>query len=1766
MKRYYRGLIVMSLLVLSGNQFLVPTAAICATTLSAQTANVGADFGKINFPIKQLKLNQQVLIYQPDKNQLITSEGTSLKGEITEEKVKAPGEVKVSFELFSSPDSDKVEEEMGWSTNNPDNQTFLSHLLKNSTGTFGYELPLDQLPHPEWGKEMKNWEVKGPAYLRLSVESLETGEKVVSNRIPFCMQASKVRLSMDKLYAEAKDQTLQGTSEANTKVFLKTSTGQVISESESGQDGTFKLSVKNPLSVGEQLKVIAQNDTGEESSSDPVDIGVEATPMTTTSTNSSTTASKFSKGEQKETTMSQSSKVSKSSGVENKKEIRSTLESGTSDSVTQENSSSSKQLQENPHPFMKEKVEERVRGSLPFSLPNLMTKASGVIPPAIYAEKNGQFSATNTDMKFANTVFYDVKLDNQSESELIFDLENRTWFLNGKNIGGSPFNNMSGVSKIPYIGYVIQRLGILYCIGYDSNRAKAPEGMSMSGVYSVGSKVTDTEAGTNFYKQLESGSNFSGINFNNIIDPKEHAQSQLYPTEQLDGFNFNAPYDLTPFISYFGKYNIGINFFTEGEGSIPFVGTMKAMGTMSPLFNIIVKARPVKIDNKKDNLKKMLWEKKITGVGDPGADVFIKDSASGTLLGEAYADDNGNFSVSVPNIRNNEKIVVTEKNATDIGTGKGISNGVEVTLPSLDNSLNITQQPKYVVMDPNGEKPTFVDEQGNTPQISGNWSNSLTSNLAEFIAEIGLKNNPLQWQWYADVTDENILKNNSFINSFNNVSLLSALNNLKGVGNSYNLSTLSLNHQYVLFEGIKNADGTWTYSDKSSIPFYIKAPKVNVSTDESSLQKMLVDQTITGSGQAGDTVTIVDGQNTWTGTVGSDGQFQIATKGLKLGDSVTITETNGTGEHSVSDPVKITFQASKNSLNITQQPKYVVMDPNGDKPTFVDDQGKTPTVSGSWGTTAREDLQALQVGVGAQNVTMGDPQYWGSLQGSSDLLKNNSLLNPFQNLSLISGLEGTAGGIGGAANPLKNLAPNQAYGIFLGMESQNQWTYATLSTSIPFYIKAPKVNVSTDESSLQKMLVDQTITGSGQAGDTVTIVDGQNTWTGTVGSDGQFQIATKGLKLGDSVTITETNGTGEHSVSDPVKITFQATDNSFTLTQKPKYVVMDLTSGTAKFIDENSNVVIIKGRWSNLNLSEDDLFTVQIGDRENPTSNWNWYGGESAGIKLLNKLIINDFNYNVSKELMTGIDTLKGLDTKKQYSILLGKRGNLGIGWDWNSIIQIPFYIKAPKVNVEVASLTNQTITGSGQAGDTVTIVDGQNSWTGAVGSDGQFQIATKGLKLGDSVTITETNGTGDKSISDPVTIRVNKNSLNITQQPKYVVMDPNGEKPTFVDDQGRMPTISGNWSSAWFMNNSEFDLTVSSRPVTRPWDGEWYSQKMTTDSGLVENNALINQFKDISLLPGLTTVSGDKSPLTDLPVNKEYKLYMDIGVGTGTYINWEWIFSPNAIPFYIKAPEVNVSTDESSLQKMLVDQTITGSGQAGDTVTIVDGQNSWTGTVGADGQFQIPTKGIKLGDIVTITETNGTGEHSVSDPVKIKFDVSFVQGKVPEGTIYNPEVTGKTVGLLFVPQAFDFGGQQLTIGQKGYQELETPQYVGVGDLREKASGWTLTAQASALQLDQMQLGGQLTMGLELNAVNYEKTGYALGEVNPSQMHPKVSQEKAKLTLGGDSIPLMTSNSSVPAGMWALKLSNVSLEVLTRNWVKAGHYQGQVKWNLELTP
>ena len=205
----------------------------------------------------------------------------------------------------------------------------------------------------------------------------------------------------------------------------------------------------------------------------------------------------------------------------------------------------------------------------------------------------------------------------------------------------------------------------------------------------------------------------------------------------------------------------------------------------------------------------------------------------------------------------------------------------------------------------------------------------------------------------------------------------------------------------------------------------------------------------------------------------------------------------------------------------------------------------------------------------------------------------------------------------------------------------------------------------------------------------------------------------------------------------------------------PRYVVYDPQKETLTNENGKKNFSL-NGVWSSI-ITGTNEFNVQIGRVNDPINDWYWYGGDEAKLTLQNTNQENALNYNLSTILNSNIENFKNIPTTNKLGVMFGFNNQGG----WGKHIIIPFYVKAPKVIVDDSfsnlqkMVKNHMVNGQGEIGNTVIIKDGNQSWSGQVDKNGDFSVSTPGLKTGDTIQITQVNGTGDKSASDPVKISI---------------------------------------------------------------------------------------------------------------------------------------------------------------------------------------------------------------------------------------------------------------------------------------------------------------------------------------------------------------------------------------------------------------------------
>lgn len=249
---------------------------------------------------------------------------------------------------------------------------------------------------------------------------------------------------------------------------------------------------------------------------------------------------------------------------------------------------------------------------------------------------------------------------------------------------------------------------------------------------------------------------------------------------------------------------------------------------------------------------------------------------------------------------------------------------------------------------------------------------------------------------------------------------------------------------------------------------------------------------------------------------------------------------------------------------------------------------------------------------------------------------------------------------------------------------------ATAKDKLPPVV--PKVNPISDR--------DKTVTGTAEAGSTVTVKAGSKTYKVTAKTDGTFTVTIDAQKAGTMLIVTATDKAG--NVSRATSITVQ--DKTAPLAPKVN-VVSDrdkVVMGTA----EAGATVTVK-----------------------------------AGTKVYKAIAKADGTFMVTVDAQKAVTVLTVTATDKA--------GN--VSGAASVTVQDKTAPGAPKVNA--VSKRDKVVTGTAEAGATITVKAGVKTYKGTVRGDGTFTVAIDAQKAGTVLMITATDKAGNISATKKATV-----------------------------------------------------------------------------------------------------------------------------------------------------------------------------------------------------------------------------------------------------------------------------------------------------------------------------------------------------------------------------------------------------------------------------
>jgi autotransporter passenger strand-loop-strand repeat protein len=427
------------------------------------------------------------------------------------------------------------------------------------------------------------------------------------------------------------------------------------------------------------------------------------------------------------------------------------------------------------------------------------------------------------------------------------------------------------------------------------------------------------------------------------------------------------------------------------------------------------------------------------------------------------------------------------------------------------------------------------------------------------------------------------------------------------------------------------------------------------------------------------------------------------------------------------------------------------------------------------------------------------------LASSDSIVLSNFAYNATDTVS-ISGNSVTVAGPGGASETL-TIAGAANDKFTLSSASGGGTTITSTAAVVPApsgLTLAPGSDSGTPGDNITNVTT-PVITGTGVAGDTIALYDGQTlVGSATVGADGSWSVTTSTLAEGtNSLTATQTDGAGNvSSTSTALTLTIDTAADSVTAALKndtgassTDTITRDATlTGTA---DANSTIVLMNG-------------TTQVGSgTADATGEWTITPtGLANGTYTLT---VNETDVAGNTASTTTSFTLDTAIPAAPAGLTLAPGSDSGTPGD------------------NITNVTTPVITGTGVAGDTIALYDGQTLVGSAtVRADSIWSVTTSTLTAGtNSLTAKQTDVAGNVSSAST--------ALTLTIIPASD--PPTAPTITTVSEitNGNTPLISGTGAAGDTVTLFDGSTNIGAGVVTA--GGVW---SITPSTGLTENFSTI--------------------------------------------------------------------------------------------------------------------------------------------------------------------------------------------------------------------------------------------------------------------------------------------------------------------------------------
>ncbi|MGZ7903335.1 Ig-like domain-containing protein [Pseudomonas aeruginosa] len=1061
----------------------------------------------------------------------------------------------------------------------------------------------------------------------------------------------------------------------------------------------------------------------------------------------------------------------------------------------------------------------------------------------------------------------------------------------------------------------------------------------------------------------------------------------------------------------------------------------------------------------------------LSGTAEAGVTIVITDG-NGNPIGQTSADANGNWSFT-PGSQLPDGTVVNvvardaagnSSPATSI-TVDGVAPNAPVVEPSNGSELSGTAEP--------GSSVTLTDGNGNpigqtTADANGNWSFTPSTPLPDgTVVNVVARDAAGNSSPPASVTVDAVAPATPTVDPSNGTTL-------SGTAEPGATVTLTDGNGNPIGQVTADGSGNWTFTPSTPLPngTVVNATATDPSGNASSPASVTVDAvapatpvvnpsngtTLSGTAEPGATVTLTDGNGNPIGQVTADGSGNWSftpTTPLPNGTVVNATATDASGNTSAGSSVTVDSVApatpvinpsNGTTLSGTAEP--------GSSVTLTDGNGNpigqvTADGSGNWSFTPSTPLADGTV----VNATATDPAGNTSGQGSTTV-DGVAPTTPTVNLSNGSSLSGTAEPgstvilTDGNGNPIAEVTADGsgnwiytpstpiANGTVVNVVAQDAAGNSSPGASVTVDSQAPAAPVLNPSNGT-------TLSGTAEPGATVTLTDGNGNPIGQVTADGSGNWSfTPGTPLANGTVVNATASDPTGNTSAPASTTVDSVAPAAPVVNPSNGAEISGTAepgATVTLTDGSGNPIGQvtadgSGNWSFTPSTPLADGTVVNATATDPAGNTGGQGSTTVDAIAPATPTVN----------LSNGSSLSGTAEPGSTVILTDGNGNPiaevtadGSGnWTYtpstpiangtvvNVVAQDAAGNSSPPATVTIdssappAPVINPSngvvISGTAEAGTTVTLTDAGGNPIGQVTADGSGNWSfTPGTPLANGTVIvaTATDPTGNTgpqaattvdAVAPPAPVIDPSNGTTISGTAeagaKVILTDGNGNPIGETTADG-----SGNWTftPATPLANGTVVNAVAQDPA-----GNTGPQGSTTVDAVAPNTPVVNPSNG-NLLNG-TAEPGSTVTLTDGNGNPIGQTTAD---GSG---NWSFTPGsqlPNGTVVNVTASDAAGNTSapatttvDSSLPSIpQVDPSngsvISGTADAGNTIIITDGNGNPIGQVTADGSGNWSfTPGIPLPDGTVVNVVARSPSNVDSAPAVITVD-----GVAPAAPVIDP-------------------------------------------------------------------------------------------------------------------------------------------------------------------